>query len=153
MIRVEIRETIHRPIEAVFERLIDIDRYPEWMADSWFYITSRKESPGPVRVGTEYTDVTRLGSVRGEVVELDRPRRVVFHYVVRTLGRDVMHGWPGYELEPMDDSRTRLHHRAEGRLHGPFRMLRPVIQRIADGERRRTVESLKASLESGRRAV
>ncbi|MFO7893948.1 MAG: SRPBCC family protein [Longimicrobiales bacterium] len=117
MIRVEIEETIDRPTEEVFERLIDMDRYAEWMPESWFYITSRKDTDGPVKVGTRYTDVTRLGAVRGEVAELERPRRVVFHYV------------------------------AEGRLQGAFRALRPVIQWIANGERRRTVAALKASLE------
>ena len=147
MIRVEIEETIDRPIEDVFERLIDIDRYDEWMPESWFYITSRKESDGPVTVGTEYTDVTRLGNVRGEVAELERPRRVVFHYVARKLGRVMMHGWPGYTLEPDGDGGTLVHHVAEGRLRGAFKLLRPVIQRIANGERRRTVAALKASLE------
>ncbi len=149
MIRVEIEETVDRPIEAVFERLIDIDRYDQWMPESWFYITSRKGTAGPVRVGTKYTDVTRLGAVRGEVVDLERPRRVVFHYVARKLGRVMMHGWPGYTLEPIDDGRTRVHHVAQGRLQGPFRILRPVIQWIANGERRRTVAGLKASLEGG----
>lgn len=117
------------------------------MPESWFYITSRKDSDGPVQVGTEYTDVTRLGAIRGEVAELERPRRVVFHYVARKLGRVMMHGWPGYTLEPTGDGRTRVHHVAEGRLQGAFRVLRPVIQWIANGERRRTVAALKASLE------
>jgi uncharacterized protein YndB with AHSA1/START domain len=148
LIRVEIHETVDRPIEEVFEKLIDIDAYPEWMPDSWFYVTSRKDSEGPPRVGTRYTDVTRAGAVRGEIAELDPPRRVVFHYEARMFGRTMMHGWPGYTLESIDDGGTRLHHVAEGRLQGLFKLLRPVIQWIAAGERRRTVRALKALLES-----
>jgi uncharacterized protein YndB with AHSA1/START domain len=148
MIHVEIRETIERPIEEVFERLVDIPRYPEWMPRGGLFVTCRKDSEGPVGVGTRYSDVTTLGTVRGEVSEFVHPHRVVFHYTARLLGVKVMEGWPGYTLEPDGESATTVHHRAEGRLVGVFRLLQPLIQRLADGERRRTVAALKGSLES-----
>lgn len=147
MIEVEIRTTIARPIEQVFEQLVDIPRYPEWMPRGGLFVTCRKDSAGPVGVGTRYSDVTRLGTVRGEVSEFERPHRVVFHYTARLLGVKVMDGWPGYTLE-RDGEATAVHHRAEGRLVGVFTLLRPLIQRMADAERRRTVAALKASLES-----
>ena len=149
MIRVEIEETIHRPIEDVFDRLIDIDRYPEWIPEGGLLITCSKDSPGPVGVGTAYTDRTRLGAVKGEVAELERPERVVFHYTARFFGVILMDGWPGYTLRRAGRTATRVRHVAVGRLHGAFRVLRPVMQRIARWERQRTVDALKASLEAG----
>ena len=150
MIRVEIDETIERPIETVFAQLADIARYPEWMPDDGLFISCKQDSPGPVGVGTAYSDRTRLGTVRGEVSEFDLPSRVVFHYTARILGRTMMEGWPGYVLEPAGETATRIHHTAEGRLYGPFKLMQPLIQRMAQRERQRTVDALKRSLESGR---
>ena len=148
MIRVEIEEIIHRPVEEVFHRLVDIDGYPDWMPEGGLLITCWKDSDEPVEVGTRYIDRTRLGTVRGEVAELDPPKRVVFHYTARLFGLTMMQGWPGYTLHRVRDGVTRVHHMARGRLHGAFKLLHPVIQRIAQAERRRTVEALKASLEA-----
>jgi uncharacterized protein YndB with AHSA1/START domain len=148
VIRVEIHETVDRPIEEVFERLIDIDAYPDWMPGDGLLVTCRQTSEGPMGEGTEYVDTTRLGTVKGEVVEFERPTRVVFHYVAKVFGRTMMHGWPGYTLEPDGQGGTRVHHVAEGRLQGLFKLLHPLIQRCATAERRRTVDALKMSLEA-----
>lgn len=146
MIHVDLHATIHRPIDAVFDRLVDIDGYGDWLPAGKLFVSSRKETPGPTRVGTAYTDRIRFARARGEVVELERPRRVVFHYSVRLLGLSAIDGWPGYTLEPAGDAATRVHHHAEARLHGPFRLFRPLVRRIAWHERRRTLEALEASL-------
>ena len=148
MIRVEIHATIARPIDEVFERLVDIPAYPEWMPDDGLFVTCTQDSEGPVDVGTRYTDVTRLGTVHGEVTELERPRRVVFRYTAHVFGVTAIQGWPGYTLERDGPGRTRVHHHATAHLHGPFKVLRPLVQRMADAERQRTVDALKASLES-----
>jgi uncharacterized protein YndB with AHSA1/START domain len=148
VIRVDIHETIDRPIEDVFERIADIRRYPEWMPGTGLFVTCTQDSAGPVRHGTRYSDKTRLGTVHGEVSAFDRPRKVVFHYSARLLGLTVMEGWPGYALDRKGAGRTRVHHTANGRLYGPFRLLGPLVQRLASRERSRTVGALKQSLES-----
>lgn len=148
MVSVELVREIDRPIEEVFDRLVDIDAYPDWLPRGGLFLGCAQTTDGPVAVGTGYVDRTRLGAVAGEVVELERPSRVVFRYTARLLGRTVMVGWPGYTLHPVDDH-TRVHHVAEGHLHGPFRLLQPLVQKVAEHERRRTVDALKASLESG----
>lgn len=148
MIRVDIQETIHQPMEEVFARLVDIDGYSEWRAGGGgIFRTCSQDSPGAVGEGTRYTDRTWLGTVRGEVVEFDRPHRVVFHYTFRLLGIPTIEGWPGYTLESDGAGATRLHHHAEARAYGPVRLLEPVIQRIADRERGATVRALKGSFE------
>lgn len=150
MISVEIEETVERPIEEVFDRLVDIPGYREWMPDAGLFVSCTQDSQGTVGAGTTYTDVTRLGTVHGEIAEFERPRRVVFHYTWKVLALRAMDGWPGYELEPRGSDRTRVRHVARGRLHGLFKLLGPFVQRIAEGERSRTVNALKKSLESGR---
>lgn len=150
MIRVEIDETIERPIEVVFEHLVDIPAYPEWMPKDGLFVSCTKESDGPVGVGTAYTDETRIGTVHGVVSTFQRPTEVTFHYTARLLGITAMQGWPGYVLERVDETSTRVHHVAEGHLYGPFKLLQPLIQGIAQRERRRTVDALKESLESSR---
>jgi uncharacterized protein YndB with AHSA1/START domain len=150
MIQVEINATIKRPIEEVFEQLVDIPRYPEWMPDSSLLITCTKDSGGPVGIGTEYSDKTRLGTVHGEITEFKRPHKVVFHYTARKLGITVMEGWPGYKLERDGEAATRIRHKAEAQLYGPFKLMQPLVQRMAYNERRRTVDALKESLESAR---
>lgn len=150
MIRVEIFETVDRTIDDVFERLVDIDGYPEWMPKRGLFVTCAKDSAGPVGVGTPYSDKTRLGTVRGRVVAFKRPNRVVFCYTARMFGRTVMEGCPGYTLERDGRGGTRLHHVAEGHLHGVFKLLRPLMQLLADRERRLTVDALKESLETDR---
>ncbi len=148
MIRVDIHETIRQPVEEVFARLVDIDRYSEWRAGGGgIFLTCSQDSPGAVGEGTRYTDRTRLGTVRGAVVEFDRPRRVVFHYTFRLFGRTAIEGWPGYTLESDGAGGTRMHHHAEARAYGPVRLLEPLIQRVADRERRTTVRALKESFE------
>ena len=149
MIRVEITRLIDQPVEDVFERLVDIDGYPEWMPARGVFRSCTKESEGPVGQGTRYADHTVLGTVPGEIVEFEPPHRVVFRYHARLLGMSVMRGWPGYTLEHVGEGRTRLIHVAEACLVGPFKLLRPLMQRIAEGERRRTVDALERSFEAG----
>ncbi len=148
MVRVELVRRIDRPIDDVFERLVDIDGYPEWLPQGRLFVTCFQVTDGPVDIGTEYVDRTRLGPVRGEVVELERPTRVVFRYTARLFGRTAMEGYPGYTLVSAGTGGTEVRHVAEGRLRGPFRLLQPLVQKVARGERRRTVDALKASFES-----
>jgi uncharacterized protein YndB with AHSA1/START domain len=149
MIRVSITETIDRPIAEVFEQLVDIDRYPDWMPDTGIFLDCWKESEGAVGLGTTFVDKTRLGTVKGDITAFERPNLVTFHYTDYLFGRKVIEGWPAYTLEPIGSSSTRIHHRAEAHLYGVYRLFQPIFQRIAHKERTGTLYALKASLESG----
>ncbi len=48
MIKVHIDATISRPIEVVFEQLIDISRYPEWMPDNGLFVSCTKVSQSAI---------------------------------------------------------------------------------------------------------
>lgn len=148
-LRVVPLESLRMRAKCRREQLVDIPRYPAWMPQDRLFVTC-KDSEGPVGVGTTYSDRTRLGTVRGEVAVFHRPYGVVFHYRARLLGMDVMEGWPGHALVRDGDAITTVHHRAEGHLHGPFKLMQPLIRLIALRERRRTVNALRESLESAR---
>ena len=149
MIRVEMNTLVARPIEDVFGRLTDLSDYSRWMPKLGIFVRCGQTSEGPVGEGTTYYDRGRMGTFRGEIVEFRPPTRVAFRESLRWLGVDVMEARPEYELVPTQTG-TEVRHTAEGQLFGVFKLMEPVVARVARGERKRTLEALKGSLEQGR---
>ena len=149
MITVEIETVIERPIDEVFGCLVDISGYSTWMPGNGLFLESGGESDIPVRKGTTYYDKTRMGTFQGEIVEYRKPLKVVFLQKLYWFGRVVMISKPAYSLREMN-GKTRLYHlgQAEGNL-GLMQLLQPLFKKIAYGERKRTVMSLKKKLETG----
>jgi uncharacterized protein YndB with AHSA1/START domain len=110
------------------------------------FVECSQTSEGPVGEGTTYYDRGRMGTSRGEIVELRAPTRVAFRESLRWLGVEVMEARPYYELVPTQTG-TEVRHTAEGRLFGIFGLMEPVVARVARGERKRAVEALKASFD------
>ena len=146
-IRYESVTTIARPISDVFARLADVDDYRTWMRRRGLFRRSGRSSDGPVGLGTAYFDATRMGTFRGEVSDYEPPTRIGFRETLHMFGSDLMEARPTYVLEA-DRDKTVVHHVAEGELFGMMRLMKPVAARLARGERTRTVESLRLSLES-----
>jgi len=146
MIDFEIDTVIPRPIEEVFDRLVDIDGYSNWLPESEVFVDCRKTSEGPVDVGTKYRDETRYGVIPGEVVAFERPTKVTFENRARWHGRSLMETRPSYVLEPVDGG-TRVRLLAEAELHGLFKLVRPFVSLRARKERSRTLEALARSLD------
>lgn len=144
---VEVDTTIDRPVEDVFDRLTRISEYSSWLPGSLVFTTCRQTSEGPVEPGTTYEDVTKLGTLRGEVSELAAPMRIVFHETLRWLGRPVMEARMEYALRPDGAGRTEVHHVAEGELRGAFGLAEPVVAMVARRERQRTIDALRRSFE------
>jgi len=144
--RVDVYVTIQCPIEEVFERLISISDYSEWLPQQGIFKSTRQTSGEPIGLGTTYTDETRLGTFHGEITEFERPTKVVFRHRLRWLGLPVIETSPGYALESVDGD-TKLHHFGEGRLFGIFKFMRPRAASIARHERHRVVDALKKSME------
>jgi uncharacterized protein YndB with AHSA1/START domain len=147
--RVELNTVVARPIEDVFGRLTDFSDYSRWMPKLGIFLRCAQTSEGPVGEGTTYYDRGLMGTFRGEIVEFRPPTRVAFRESLRWLGVEVMEARPSYELIATRTG-TEVRHSAEGRLFGVFGLMEPVVARVARGERKRTVEALKASLEQGR---
>lgn len=142
-----IETTIDQPIDLVFDRLINISDYANWLPQAGIFVSTRQTSDDPVQVGTTYTDKTTVGTFHGEIIEFERPTSVVFQHRLRWLGIPVMETQPGYVLESQNGS-TKLHHIAAGQLFGIFKLMRPKVARMARQERQRTVDALKKSLEA-----
>lgn len=147
MIHVEYETVINRPIAEVFDKLVDIDSYPDWLPQSRVFLKCWKTSQGPVGRGTTFVDQSRIGRYHGVVTSFQRPTRVAFRMRLRWLGMDVMESRPGYVLQEVPGG-TRVQHHAEGELFGLFRILEPYVEMRARQERIRTVDVLKETLQS-----
>lgn len=145
-VRVELDEVIERPVDQVFERLTDLSRYADWMPRTGIFRSCSQTSDGPIGFGATFVDQGRMGTFRGSVTEFRRSSRVIFSETLSWFGRPMVEANIEYELKPIPEG-TALHHVGESRLHGPFRLMRPMVAVIGRGERRRTVRALKESLE------
>ena len=148
-IEFELERTIQTPIDQVFARLVDIEGHNEWMATKGSMLKqTRQTSPGEPTVGTTYVDETSQGALPGEIVELEAPHTVVFHWWEKSKsGKVKFEGWPGYSLQESGESATLVRHHAKLNVYGVYRLAAPVFRRFAIRERTVTLESLKASFE------
>ena len=149
MMRVELNTHVARPIEDVFARLTDFSDYSRWMPKLGIFLGCSQTSEGPLGEGTTYYDRGRMGTFRGEIVEFRAPTRVAFRESLKWLGVEVMEARLSSELVRTQTG-TEVSHTAERQLFGVFRLMEPVVARVARGERKWTVEALNASLEQGR---
>lgn len=145
-VRYESRTTINRPIDEVFARLADLDRYGTWMHRTGLFRRCGQTSEGPLGEGTAYFDATRMGTFRGEVTDFQPPSRIAFRETLRWFGSDLSEARPEYFLEA-DQERTIVHHVATGELFRWMRLMKPFASLLASSERGRTLKSLQRSLE------
>ena len=148
-IEFELERTIQAPIDEVFARLVDIDGYDGWMTGTKSMLRhTRQTSPGAPRVGTTFVDDTSQGPLPGEILELEAPHTVVFHWWEKSKSGKVKYeGWPGYSLEPSGADATVVRHHAKLVVNGVYRLAAPVFRRMAVRERTITIDALKASFE------
>lgn len=148
-IEFEIQRTIRAPINDVFARLVDIDGYNAWMAGTGSMLKStRQTSEGPPAVGTTFIDETSQGALPGEILEMDAPQSVVFHWWEKNkAGKFKFEGWPSYQLEPAGDGETLVRHQGKLTSYGVWRLGTPIWRRFAVKERTTTLEALKVSFE------
>ena len=148
-IEFELERTIAAPIDQVFARLVDIDGYNTWMASTGTMLKStRMTSPGAPAVGSTFVDETSQGPMPGEIVEMDAPHTVVFHWWEKSRsGKLKFEGWPGYRLQPAGDAETLVRHRARLVPYGVWRLGTPILRRFAIKERTTTIDALAASFE------
>jgi uncharacterized protein YndB with AHSA1/START domain len=148
-IEFELERTVPAPIDQVFARLVDIDGHDDWMAGTRSMLKhTQKTSPGEPAVGTTYVDETSQGSMPGEIVELEAPNTVVFHWWEKSKsGKLTFEGWPSYALEPSGEDATVVRHHAKLVTYGVWQLGRPIFRWLAVRERTICIEALKASFE------
>jgi uncharacterized protein YndB with AHSA1/START domain len=145
-----LERTVRAPIDQVFARLIDIEGHNEWMPKKGtMFKHVRQTSPGEPRVGTTYVEETTQGPQSGEIVELEAPHKVIYHWWDKsTTGKLTFEGWPGYALEPAGEHSTLVRHHAKLAMYGIWSLGAPLFRRLAVRERTTTIDALRASFDS-----
>jgi uncharacterized protein YndB with AHSA1/START domain len=148
-IEFELERTIRAPVEEVFARLVDIEGHNDWMAHTGTMLKrTRQTSPGELAVGTTYVDETAQGPVPGEIAEMERPHKIVYHWWQKSKsGKLKFEGWPSYHLQPSGETETLVQHRSRLVSYGVWRLGTPILRRFAVMERTTTIDALKASFE------
>jgi uncharacterized protein YndB with AHSA1/START domain len=70
---------INAPAAKVFDVVVDLQSYAEWLPDSAAFHGTTSVSEFPVKQGTTYIESTPSGIRSGKVLEFERPSRVLFH--------------------------------------------------------------------------
>ena len=134
---------INRPSKAVYTYLANLENTPEW---NWAITETRKTTPGPTGVGTQYTQTRSVPQPSTEVLEiagLDPDRRIE---VRGTLAQFTAH--LSYDLSPTVDG-TKLINTVNLEPQGSLRLISPILggrikRAVADN-----LNVLKAQLEVG----
>ena len=138
---------IARSPDEIFAYMDQLERHGEWQTS---LVSTKRETEGPVRVGTRATDVRRVPGGRQqpityEVTEYDPPRRFSFKGIngpVRPVGT--------VTIEPAGDGRSRLTLEMELQGHGLLGLLvAPMARSQARREIPQDQQRLKERLESG----
>jgi carbon monoxide dehydrogenase subunit G len=142
VIRVELELEIERPAREVFDRLVDIQRVPEWQSSA-----VRAHVEGPMSVGARIHETRRLlgreAHTELEVAAFEPPRRLTLRTLHGPVKVDIDH-----RLESQGNG-TMLHVVAEADPGSILRLAKPVLRRQAEHELRTDFERLKQLLESG----
>jgi carbon monoxide dehydrogenase subunit G len=135
---------VRRPPEEVFAALADLEQAPRWVPD---LVSVEKQTPGPVGVGTRYSEVVRMGEkvseAELEVTEHDPPR-VFAHRGQGGPARFTAR----FTLTP-DGEGTRVAHAYTVQLSGFAKLLTPVVARWIRKNAETAAEGLRRSLEDG----
>jgi uncharacterized protein YndB with AHSA1/START domain len=151
-IEFDLERTVPAPIDQVFARLADIEGHNDWMAGTGSMLRhTRQTSTGEPAVGTTFVDETSQGPMPGEILELEAPHTIVFHWwETSRSGKLKYEGWPSYHLRSSGEDETVVRHHGKLALYGAYRLGAPIFRRFAVKERTITVDALKASFERER---
>lgn len=143
MITMAAEVTIHRPAEQVFEYLADLANLSQWQGN---VVRATVTTPGPVGVGTEYTQTMRMGPAtvegRCRITGFEPGRALEFVLESRMLNCAGQ-----LRVDPVPDG-TRLTSTGTGHLRGPWRVLMPMVQAQVKRESVQEVARIKAEVEA-----
>lgn len=150
VVEFQLERTINAPIAVVFARLADINGHNEWMPKRGSILRhTHQTSPGESNLGTTFLDKTVFGPTPGQIVEFEPPHTLVYHWWDRSkTGKLKAEGWPGYSLHSESDNSTLVRHHAKLHTYRLYRMVTPLLRKIAVRERTVTMDALKRSFET-----
>ena len=142
--RVERSVTIYRPVDRVFEYASTPENDPTWVVAS---LRHELLSPGPLRLGSITEEDVGFMSRRmryvWEVVQYEPPTAFALRSVSGPLPATIRLG-----LEPLDGGTTCLTLVGDAQLRGVFRLLVPLMGRVARRQLEIQLGTLKALLEN-----
>jgi carbon monoxide dehydrogenase subunit G len=123
MIEINGEIVVEKPVEVVFAFVSDPANTPRYQPD---IVSSRVETPGPVRRGTRFSETMKMGPWKVdsscEVVEHERPDRVTFEGTGRTLRYRCQ-----FTFEPVPQG-TRIRIAGTAQLQGWWRLMEPMMR-------------------------
>jgi uncharacterized protein YndB with AHSA1/START domain len=151
MVQILLEAEIPAPAETVFDTIVDLRGYGEWLESSAECAGTTEISTDPIATGTTYVEQSPSGVRHGEVTELDRPTRVTFHQPMtmkpRLLG--VIDIRVTYTLTPTATG-VHLARRVTLAIGWPLALARPLVLRRFRRESRRTMDALVAYTRTAR---
>ena len=149
MVAFRLETEIHSSAERIFAAIVDLRGYDRWLDRSKSFPGITDISTDPVAAGTTFVESEPRGVRHGTITEFQPPTRVTFHQPMtmkpRPLGFidiDVT-----YTLTPSGAS-THLARAVILGLHGPLRLVQPLVVRQFRREGLRTMLALKAHAET-----
>jgi hypothetical protein len=114
---------VHRPAEQVFDFVADLRNEPRFNPDA---ADVRRETPGPVSLGTVYTEHLRgVGSYRTTVDRYERPSQLGFD--ARNPRTDAL---VRFRFTPRGERETDVSCIVQLRMRGAMRLLEPPMRPI-----------------------
>jgi uncharacterized protein YndB with AHSA1/START domain len=144
MLRVEETFSIDRSPQDVFDYVVQVDNLADWQTSKTF---AEQITEGPPRLGTRIRERTKVPGRNEweqivEFAEFERPRLLGTHIVEGPTPIDGR-----WTFEP-DGNATRVHFEAWGDLHGPQRLLQPLLKLAIARQFRKYHRNLRRNLEA-----
>ena len=143
MARIDGEIVINRPVEEVFDFAADERNEPRYNPRM---LSSELLSPGPVGLGSRFRAVMRSRPrplvMTTEFTGYQRPRRLALRSHLSAME---IHG--GLTFDPVPGG-TRMRGSWEVELHGPFKLMSPLVVRVGARQERAIWTGLKRLLEA-----
>ena len=142
MIRAENSVVIDRPLEEVWKFMSDFGNVPKWNTR---VLEVRQTPEGPIGMGTNFQFTTRFLGQRItdlRITEWEPTRKFAFESTSRVLKGSKA----SYAMEPAE-GKTRLTVAGEVELRGFWRLIEPIMMRMAKRYGRADLATVKHLLE------
>jgi Polyketide cyclase / dehydrase and lipid transport len=137
----KLRQIINRPVSAVFETVIRVERFPEWSPKN--HKSARRLTDGEIGEGARFElEIKGFGKIHNHLAEFERNKRV---NVVPDI--EMMGGGHRFLFTAEGSDATRIDHEVEMLPKGIFKLMTPFIFRMGKKNVDEVTAALKAYLE------
>jgi len=150
--RFQVRSSIliHRPLEQVWEVLIDFPRVASWERG---ILEVRQTSPGPAGLGTTLVVrrvyFGRATQVACQITAWDERQGVSMDL----RGGPLRHAAVRYAVEPVGRTQTQVTYSGTGELRPALQFLTPLMPALGRSDERKNLANLKRLLETSTPAI